>query len=343
MQIPRTHTLKLLALCLFALALTGTARAETTLKIATVVPDGTAWMATMRNGAKEIEERTGGRVKFKIYGGGVQGNDSQVMRKMRVGQLHGGVFTSGALRAFQKDAEIYGLPRLFRNYGEVAYVRERMDDEIYRRLDQAGYVTFGYAGGGFALLASRSPVRSREDLRQVKMWIPEGDQVARLATEALGVSPVSLPVTDVLTGLQTELIDTVMGPPVGMIVMQWQTAVSYVSELPLAYIYAGLLIDKRYWSKIAPEDQLIVSEVMSGIYQGFNEDGVADDEAALLALQAEGLEFVALSDAEVQSWDSLFQQANEQAAAEGAFDVGLLTELECHLEAYRTQTDDTCS
>jgi len=328
---------------LAALALAGAVQAQTTLKIATVIPDGTSWMATLREGISEIEERTDGRVKFKIYGGGVQGNDSQVRRKMRVGQLHGGVFTSGALRSFQKDAEIYGLPRLFRNYEEVAYVREHMDEEIYRRLDEAGYVTFGYAGGGFALLASRAPVSSREDLRQVKMWIPEGDQVARLATEALGVSPVSLPVTDVLTGLQTELIDTVMGPPIGMIVMQWQTAVSYVSDLPLAYIYAGLLIDKRYWNKIAPEDQLIADEVLTRIYEGFNEDGITNDEEALLALQAEGLEFISLSDAEISEWDALFLESNLQAADEGAFDPALLAQVKCHLAAFRSQTDDSCS
>ncbi len=340
----RTLTKTLVSLAaLAALALAGAVQAQTTLKIATVIPDGTAWMATLREGISEIEERTEGRVQFKVYAGGVQGNDSQVRRKMRVGQLHGGVFTSGALRAFQKDAEIYGLPRLFRNYEEVAYVRKRMDEEIYRRLDEAGYVTFGYAGGGFALLASREPVRSREDLRKVKMWIPEGDQVARLATEALSVSPVSLPVTDVLTGLQTELIDTVMGPPVGMIVMQWQTAVSYVSELPLAYIYAGLLIDKRYWSKIAPEDQLIADEVLTRVYRGFDADGITNDQEALLALRAEGLEFVSLSDTEISEWDTLFLESNMRAAEEGTFDPALLTRVECHLEAFRSQTDDSCS
>lgn len=334
----------LLALSILAaLVFAGTVQAQTTLKIATVIPDGTDWMATMRDGIKEIEERTGGRVKFKIYGGGVQGNDSQVRRKMRVGQLQGGVFTSGALRSFQKDAEIYGLPRLFRSYEEVEYVRQHMDEEIYGRLNEAGYVTFGYAGGGFALLASRKPVRSRADLQKVKMWIPEGDEVARLATRALDVAPVSLPITDVLTGLQTELIDTVMGPPVGMIVMQWQTAVSHVTELPLAYIYAGLLIDKRYWNKIAAEDQLIVTEVMTRIYKGFDEDGVSSDEEATLALQAEGLEFIAVDDEEAGQWDALFSETNEQAAASGAFDPLLLDLVRCHLEAFRTQTDDNCS
>lgn len=320
------------------------AQAATTLKIATVIPDGTDWMATMREGIAEIDQRTDGRVKIKIYGGGVQGNDAQIRRKMRVGQLHGGVFTSGGLRAFQKDAELYGLPRLFRSYEEVAYVRERMDDEIYRRLEESGFITFGYAGGGFAHLVSNAPVRTQEDLRGIKLWIPEGDRVAQLATEAMRVSPVSLPITDVLTGLQTDLIDTVMGPPVGVIVMQWHTAMSYITDLKLAYIYAGLLIDRRPWSKIAPEDQAVVREVMERMYRGFDAQNIKDDEQAMDALLNQGLELVPLEESERKDWDTLFMSTNEAAAEAGTFDVQLLQTLECHLAVFRgEQPEGSCA
>ncbi len=318
-------------------------QAATTLKIATVIPDGTEWMKTMREGIAEINERTEGRVEIKIYGGGVQGNDAQIRRKMRVGQLHGGVFTSGGLRAFQKDAELYGLPRLFRDYDEIAYVRERMDEEIYARLEEAGFITFGYAGGGFAHLVSNEPVRTQEDLRGIKLWIPEGDRVAQLATEAMRVSPASLPITDVLTGLQTDLIDTVMGPPVGVIVMQWHTAMSYITDLKLAYIYAALLIDRRPWSKIAAEDQAVVREVMERVYRGFDAQGISDDEAAMAALLDQGLELVTLEDSEREAWDELFMSTNESAAEAGTFDAELLQLIECHLAVYRgEQAEGSC-
>lgn len=338
----KTSTLTLLAvaLCLGALSFAGPARAQTTLKIATVIPENTDWMATMREGITEIEDRTDGRVSFKIYGGGVQGSNAQMRRKMRIGQLHGGVFTSGALRNFQPDAELYGLPRLFRTYDEVAYVRERMDAEIYRRLEAAGYVTFGYAGGGFAHLLSREPVAERADLKGTKMWIPDGDKVAQLATRALGVSPVTLPVTDVLTGLQTDLIDTVMGPPVGVIVMQWHTAVSHITDLPLAYIYAGLLIDERPWSKIAPADQAVVREVMERIYARFDAQGVADDREAMEALLSQGLERVPMSEAETARWDELFEETNREAGRTGNFDLSLLETLKCHLSVYRGEAPE---
>ncbi len=315
------------------------ANAQTTLKIATLVPEGTDWMARMREGVAEIEERTEGRVSFKIYGGGVQGNNAQVQRKMRVGQLHGGVFTSGGLRAFSDDAELYGLPRVFRDYDEVAYVREHMDQTLYRRLDEAGYVTFGFAGGGFAYLVSNAPVASREDMKDVRMWIPDGDKVAQLATEALGVSPVALPVTDVLTGLQTELIDTVMGPPVGVIVLQWHTVMSHITDLPLAYIYAGMLIDKRPWGRIAPEDQAVVREVMTAIYEGFDAQGIADDKAAMTALLDQGLEQVSVPDDELAAWEILFDEANREAGEAGTFDIELYRTLECHLSVHRGEAE----
>jgi TRAP-type C4-dicarboxylate transport system substrate-binding protein len=313
------------------------------LKIATIVPDGTAWMASMREGASQISQRTEGRVKFKFYTGGVQGNDSQVRRKMRIGQLHGGVFTSGTLRQFQPQAELFGLPLLFRNYEEVAYVRERMDGELRQKLEDAGFVNFGIAGGGFAYLISNTPIATRADMRGVKVWIPEGDEIARRASAALGISSVTLPLTDVLTGLQTELIDTVMGPPVGVIVMQWHTAMKYITDVPIAYVYATMLIDAKAFNRISAADQAIVREVMEAVYRGFDEKGVAEDRAAYQALLDEGLEKVSIDAGEAAQWQATIDQANQLAAREGVVSAQMLTQLECYLAAFRAGSGDaTC-
>lgn len=313
---------------------------QTELKIATIVPDGTGWMTSMREGSQEIDRRTDGRVRFKFYTGGVQGNDNQVRRKMRVGQLHGGVFTSGALRQFEPQAELFGLPLMFRDYAEVAYVRERMDAQLRQAVETAGFVNFGFAGGGFAYLISNTPISNRASMRGVKVWIPEGDEIARRASDALGISPVTLPLTDVLTGLQTDLIDTVMGPPVGVIVMQWHTAMKYVTDVPIAYVYATMLIDARVFGRIAEADQAVVREVMERIYRDFDRQGVADDREAFQALLDEGLELVAIDDAEAREWQAIIDAANDAAAREGVISGALLRQMQCHLEAYRTGSGD---
>jgi len=118
-----------LTIGLILLGLISTAGAQT-IKLATIVPEGSGWMKSMRAGAAEIKERTEGRVKFKFYGGGVQGNDKQVLRKMRIGQLHGGAFSSNGLIDVQKDSQLYALPMLFNNLEEVQFVRARMDDKL---------------------------------------------------------------------------------------------------------------------------------------------------------------------------------------------------------------------
>ena len=207
-----------------------------TLKIATLAPEGSFWMVEMRAGAREIEARTDGRVKFRFYGGGVQGNDNQVRRKMRIGQLHGAMFTSGALGEFAVEAEAYALPLTFENMDEVRYVRERMDGKVRRALEENGMVNFGLSGAGVGYMMSNVPVRTLEDMSGQKTWVQEGDKIAYEAFKSLGISPVTMPLTDVLTGLQTELLDSVTVSPVGAVVLQLHTKLRYITNLPLSYV-----------------------------------------------------------------------------------------------------------
>jgi len=320
-----------LALILLAAAPVG---AET-LKIATIAPEGSSWMTDMRAGARVIEEHTGGRVQFKFYGGGVQGNDKQVQRKMRTGQLHGGAFVSGGLNLFQSDADLLSLPLLFETNEEARFVRAHVEDELRRRLEEAGYVNFGLAAAGFAYMMSNKPLRSRDDLAGQKIWIPEGEDAGFAALRSLGVAPVVMPVTDVMTGLQTDLLDSVAVPPVGAIVLQWHTRLDYITDVPIAYVYAGLLIDRRVFDRLRPEDQKVVREVMEGIYRKFDKYGVADNEEAMQALLDSGLEQVRPDPAEVAQWRQIAGRAQQDLADRGEVDPALLERVRSLLGEFR--------
>jgi TRAP-type C4-dicarboxylate transport system substrate-binding protein len=319
---------------LILLGLVSSASAQT-IKLATIAPEGSSWMDSMRGGAAEIEKRTDGRVKFKFYGGGVQGNDRQVLRKMRIGQLHGGAFTANGLIEIQPDSQLYALPMLFNNLEEVQFVRARMDDKLRERIEAVGYVNFGFAGGGFARLMSIKPIANLKDLEGRKVWVPDGDRFAYEASKALGISPVLMPLTDVMTGLQTELIDTIMSPPAATIILQWNTKVSYMTELPLSYIFAMIAIDKKYFDRIQPGDQTIVREVMERIYQGFDRQGNDDNEKALRALVDSGMTPVTPDQGQIPEWRKAVQAANRRLADAGTIDVRLLDELECYLDGMR--------
>ena len=327
---------------LLLLSLSTVAGAQT-IKLATLAPEGSGWMNEMRAGAKEITERTDGRVKFKFYGGGVQGNDKQVLRKMRIGQLHGGAFTSNALFEFQKDAVLYGMPMLFKDLDEVRFARQHMDAKLRDLLEQAGYVNFGFASGGFAHMMSNKPIATSNDMKGLKIWVPDGDAISYGAAKALGISPVPMPLTDVLTGLQTELIDTIMGPPAGTIVLQWNTSVSYITDLPLSYIFAMLVIQKKYFDRIQPDDQLIVREVMERGYELFEKQGNEDNTKAYLALLKDGMKSVTPDPAEVGKWSLAIRDSNHQLANDGVVNVKLLNEIECYVAAYReNKLDKDC-
>jgi len=333
-QTPKGSLLVQLSIALLLFVLASSASAKD-IKIATLAPEGTTWMIAMRAGAAEIKERTDGRVNFKFYGGGVQGNDRTVVKKMRISQLHGGAFTSNALCVFQKDAQVYALPMLFNNLEEVTYVRERMDRRLRDLLEDAGYVNFGFAGGGFAHIMSKQPISNQADMQGLKVWVPDGDPMSYGAVKAMGVSPVIMPITDVLTGLQTGLIDTIMGPPNGTIILQWNTAVSYITELPLAYIFAMLVIEKKVFDRLQPADQAIVREVMERVYLGFDEQGDADNKAAYKALLDDGMTPVEPDAEKLDAWYRSVAESNHKLAGEGVVSVDLLNEIECYVSAYR--------
>jgi TRAP-type C4-dicarboxylate transport system substrate-binding protein len=308
-----------------------------TLKIATVAPEGSSWMKDMRSGAQEIEERTQGRVKFKFYGGGVQGNDKQVRRKMRTGQLHGGAFTSGSMNKFQNDADVFSLPLMFNTTDEARYVRDALEGEVRQRIEEAGYVNFGFAAAGFGYMMSNTPMSTLDDLKGQKVWTPEGDPIGYSALQALGVSPVTMPITDVMTGLQTDLLDSVTVPPVGAVVFQWHTRLKFITDLPVAYVYAALLIEKKAFEKLNPEDQALVREVMENIYRKFDQNGVTDNADAMQALKESGLELVSPDPAEVENWREIVIGSHRGQARQGVFDEALLDEMQALLSQYRSR------
>ncbi len=309
--------------------------AAATLKIATVAPEGSDWMEQMRAGAAQIKERTDGRVQIKFYGGGVMGNDAKVLRKMRIGQLHGGAFPVGSLNKIYPDVQLYGLPLLFENIEEVDYVRERMDERLLAGLDEAGLVSFGFAGGAFAKFMSSEPVRSMADLKGRKVWVPEGDEVSYAAMERLGLAPVVLPITDVLTGLQTGLVEIIGTTQVGALVLQWHTKVKYVTDYPLSYIYATLVIDKKAFSRLSSPDQAVVREVMEGIYARFDQQNRIDEKEAAVAMRDSGIDPVEADLAEVPRWREHTAQVNREMAEKGAVSAELLAELNAHLAELR--------
>ena len=317
------------------LACLGFAASAADLKLATVAPDGSHWMQQMRAGSEEIKTRTGGRVVLKFYPGGVMGNDSQVLRKVRANQLQGGAFAAGGLAERYSGLNLYGIPLLFRSAEEVDAVRAKLDPKIAAGLEQAGFVTFGFVEGGFANLFSNEPIRGVNDMRRKKVWVPDGDQISFLAMQELGLSPVTLPVTDVLTGLQTGLIEITFASPVVALVLQWHTKVKYITRLPVSYSYGVFAIEKEAFGRLSADDQKVVREVMSKTLSGLDHEARADNEHAYETLLSSGLKPVEVGAGDLDTWRHTIEAMYPQLRSRPDINAELFDELQATLAEYR--------
>ncbi len=305
-------------------------------KIATVAPDGTHWMEELKNAAAAIDKKTQGRVTIRFYPGGVMGNDKSVLRKMRIGQLQGGAITGGGLAEIYPDAQVYSLPLAFRSYEEVDYVRERLDKKIIAGLHDSGYISFGLGEGGFAYLMSAKPLNKINDLKQYKVWSPEGDQFSRSAFEAIGISPIPLPLTDVLTGLQTGMVDTVAASSMGAIALQWHSKVKHLNTTPLMYLVGTLIIQRKAFEELSAQDQATFSSVMQITFARLDKINRQDNTQALQALKQQGIQFVEPSAEEQKQWQNAVGSAMKTMVDKNIISKEIVQALQIPLNEYRT-------
>jgi len=309
--------------------------AATTLKIATLSPDGSFWMQKMREGANEIKKQTNGRVKFKFYPGGVMGDDKTVLRKMRFGQLHGAAFTNGSLNIFYPDIQLYNLILKFKSLDEIDHIRKHFDPILQKGLEDNKIVSLGFAEIGFAYLMSTKPIASINDLRNQKAWVPENNNIAQAAIEAFSVSPIPLSIRDVLVGLQTGMVNVVAGSPVGALALQWHTQVKYITDLPLSYIFGVLAMDSKAFKKISTADQKIVRQIMGDAIQEIEKRNRTDNVAAIEAIKNQGIEFIKPSEQAATELRELITGANQQLTKTGKLSQHAVDKLNQQLAQLR--------
>ena len=311
--------------------------AAKTLKFATLAPAGTTWMNEIKAGAERVEQRTNGRLKLKFYPGGVMGNDQSVHRKIKIGQLHGGAFTQGGLAQIDTSVQALGLPMLFDNLEEVDYVRARLDPVVKQRMEDSGFVLLGISGGGFARILSKQPMQDLEALRSSKVWVPEGDQVGLTAFRALGITPISLPISDVFTGLQTGLIETVPVNPTSAIAFQWHSSTAYMTDIPIIFLTGMLAVKKSEFDRLKSEDQAVLREEMGAVFKRLDDLNRIDNEAARQALQQQGIEFVQPSAGETERWKEISRQAIDDMVEGGVIAADIVEQVRGDLQQFRAQ------
>jgi len=278
-------------LALLGLAPAAHADAQT-IKLATLAPEGSSWMKLFGEWKAAIEKRTGGQVNVKFYAGGVAGEERDVIRKMRLGQMTGAAITAVGLGLIQPAVRVLEIPFLFKDDSELGRVRTELEPDFRKKFEDQGYELLAWGDVGPVRLYSNIPLHDKSDLQKVKMWVWNDDPLLQKLFQRLGMNAVALGVTDVLTALQTGTINGCNGSPLAAVALQWHQKVKYATSMELSQAVGAVVLTKKQWEALTPEQRKVVDEESRTLSANLIKLIRHDNEASLAKMKSQGIEVV---------------------------------------------------
>ncbi|MBI4767813.1 MAG: TRAP transporter substrate-binding protein DctP [Deltaproteobacteria bacterium] len=306
------------------------------LKIGTLAPEGSTWVKAFRDINRELGEKTKGQVAIRIFPGGVLGDEEDMLRKIKVGQIQGGFFSGGGLGIIFKDIKILVIPSLFENYKEVDAVMAKMSGHFEKGIEDNGFKIMGWAESGFIYLFSKHPIKGAADLRKGKVWIWEDTAIGRAVFKELGINGIPLGIPDVLVSLQTGMIDTVYASPGAAISMQWFTRVSYMTDVPLSYSVGAAVLHKSAFEKIPQALRGTVEEIFRRHLALLKEKVRQEDQKAISVLTRQGIKLISPNQKEVKEMQALSLKGVD-TLGEDIFSKKTLAEVKAFLKNLRKE------
>jgi len=305
-------------------------------KFATLAPEGSTPTKVMRDFDKAIREQSGGRLGFKIYAGGVAGDEKDVVRKIKLGQYSAAGFTGVGINEIAKKVRILDAPFLFKNHDEVDFIVNKFDKEFQQAIEEGGFVLLGWAEVGLVYIYSDRPVGSAEDLKKTKIWMWEGDPIAEAAFQAIGVSPIPLSITDVSTSLQTGMVNTVYVPPYELVALSWFTRVKFMMGLPLANSEGAVLISKKVFDAMPKDIQDILVTNGRKYFRQLTLASRDENEKSIATLKEKGFTVITPTKEVTAQFESTGKKARQLLVGK-LFSQELLDQVESSLRTYRQE------
>ena len=240
------------------------------IKVATIAPEGSAWDRKFREMNQDLQEKTENRVRYQIYPSGVAGDEKAVLSKIRIGQLDGGAFTGYGMGEILPEVRIFDLPFFLTDSDQFHRVRAGLTPHFEKAFREKGYVLVGWVDLGSVYFYSAKPINTLDALEKTKVWVWDGDTLARYCWRKLGITPVPLSIVDVMMGLQAGLVDTVYNTPLGAISFQWFVQTRYHTTTPIGFFTAALLVKEKQFEKLSPEDQELMLDLARDHFDELN-------------------------------------------------------------------------
>jgi TRAP-type C4-dicarboxylate transport system substrate-binding protein len=278
-----------IAATLLVLALTGALHAQSAIKLATVVPQGSVWDKNLKQMGEEWKEATGGRVSVTVYSGASQGDEQTVLRKMRLDALQAAAFTSVGLGSIDSAFNVFDVPFFFDSYDELNYVTDKLTPVLRKRIEPKGFILLNWGHGGWTQIFTKKPVQTVDDLKHVKLWTSAGNDRMVQWFKANGFEPRAMAMTDILTGLTTGMLEGLPTTPLAAMLFQWDRQTPYMLELGLAPIVGAGVITTKAWKAIPDADKPKLLAAAAGVERRLRVEVPKLDADAVAQMTKRGL------------------------------------------------------
>ncbi|MCP4203343.1 MAG: hypothetical protein GY769_15580 [bacterium] len=259
------------------------------IKLASLIPSGSFWDRALKSMGAQWREKTSGRVQLRIYPGGVAGDDPDVLRKMRIGQLQAGTVTVSGLSDIDPAFALFEIPMFFDSYDELFHVFEALSPELEARLEAKGYVLLHWAHAGWIYFFTTEPVETFDELRSLEVFQWAGDSRMETLWRRHGFRPVPLAGTDIPMGLRTGMFKTLPATPIAALSLQWFRSAPNMIDLGLAPLIGATLVDERAWARIEEGDRRTVQAAGREVGELFRSEIPGQDAQAIAEMEGRGL------------------------------------------------------
>ncbi len=278
------------------------------LSMATLAPAGSTWMNNFEAANRELRRRTGNRLSVRWFAGGVQGDEAEVIRKIRSGRLDGAAVTAVGLGQIHRPVLAFQIPGMFASVANFVRARDAVRPDIDRAFTAAGFTLVGFGTTGAPRMFSKNEIRTPAQLRTAHPWQWSDDLITPAVYASAGATGVRLQVPEVLGALQTGRVDTVFGSPLVAVSLQWADQLRYMSDRSNTSSLGALVVKTSKLESIPEADRAIAREVWTQ-FDGLLSRAVnAADDRAATTLTSRGVQVVRLTDAERAQWATLFSQ-----------------------------------
>lgn len=277
-------------------------------KLATLVPEGSVWDKALRDMGAEWSSSTQGRVSLRVYPGGVAGDEPDVVRKMRIGQLQAAAVTTAGLASIDPSFNVFNVPMFFTSYPELYATLDKLEPVLKARLDAKGFVLLSWGHGGWVYFFTKNPVESVDGLRKSKMFTWAGDDEMVSIWKSKGFNPVPLAATDIMTGLQTGMIDSYPTTPLLGLTLQWYRQTPNMVGMGMAPLVGGLVMSKVAWLKLPEADRASVQAACDRMERRLEIEVPRQDTSAVAEMQKRGLKVNAVSAANAAQFRTVAEE-----------------------------------